>query len=255
MRVLWNCGRVLRTGTSPAGRVDSPWTTLTRCPPPVHTLAPLAHNPTGPTTDHSREQPDNPCATKPDSSICCQQRTHHRHTRPHVNAAGQRIRVRCTSLRGALVRKPMDSRLRGNDGSCRNHNRVDGIIPAFAGMTEEGLREIAVRTIIPAVAGMTEEGLREIAVRTIIPAVAGMTALAQSRSFPRRRESIRPIRTRMRASAVTAGTAQSSANGSRMLSRPAGPVTPDPLHRRWHAYALSAAIAAWYASRPTRRFQ
>ena len=28
------CGRVLRTGASPAGRVDSPWTTLTRCPPP-----------------------------------------------------------------------------------------------------------------------------------------------------------------------------------------------------------------------------
>ena len=25
------CGRVLRTGASPAGRVDSPWTTRTRC--------------------------------------------------------------------------------------------------------------------------------------------------------------------------------------------------------------------------------
>ena len=72
MRVLWNCGRVLRTGASPTGRVDRPWTTLTRCPPPAHTLAPLAHNPTGPTTDDSEEQPDNPCATKPDSSICCQ---------------------------------------------------------------------------------------------------------------------------------------------------------------------------------------
>ena len=33
------------TGASPAGRVDSPWTTLTRCPPPAHTLAPLAHKP------------------------------------------------------------------------------------------------------------------------------------------------------------------------------------------------------------------
>ena len=42
-RILWICGRVLRTGASPAGRVDSPWTTRTRCPPPAHTLAPLAH--------------------------------------------------------------------------------------------------------------------------------------------------------------------------------------------------------------------
>ena len=32
-RILWICGRVLRTGASPAGRVDSPWTTRTRCPP------------------------------------------------------------------------------------------------------------------------------------------------------------------------------------------------------------------------------
>ena len=30
--------------------------------------------------------------------------------------------------------KPMDSRLRGNDGSCRNHDRVEGIIPAKAGI-------------------------------------------------------------------------------------------------------------------------
>ena len=29
----------------------------------------------------------------------------------------------------------MNSRLCGNDGSCRNHGAVDGIIPAFAGMT------------------------------------------------------------------------------------------------------------------------
>ena len=42
-------------------------------------------------------------------------------------------------------------------------------IPAFAGMTEEGLRGDAVRTFIPASAGMTEEGLRAYAVRTIIP--------------------------------------------------------------------------------------
>ena len=46
-------------------------------------------------------------------------------------------------------------------------------IPAFAGMTEEGLRADAVRTIIPAFAGMTEEGLRADAVRTVIPAFAG----------------------------------------------------------------------------------
>ena len=36
-----------------------------RCPRAVHTLAPLAHNPTGSTTDDSKEQPD--------SSTCCQQ--------------------------------------------------------------------------------------------------------------------------------------------------------------------------------------
>ena len=40
---LWNCGRVLRTGTRPAGRGDSPWTTLPRCPPPAPTHVPLAH--------------------------------------------------------------------------------------------------------------------------------------------------------------------------------------------------------------------
>ena len=45
-RVLpWGCGRVLRTGARPAGRGDSPWTTLTRCPPPAPTRAPLAHEP------------------------------------------------------------------------------------------------------------------------------------------------------------------------------------------------------------------
>ena len=48
-------------------------------------------------------------------------------------------------------------------------------IPAFAGMTEEGLRADAVRTIIPAPAGMTVEGVPARAVRTIIPAPAGMT--------------------------------------------------------------------------------
>lgn len=47
---LWSCGRALRAGPSPAGRVDSPWTTASGCPPPAHTLGPLAHNSTGPTT-------------------------------------------------------------------------------------------------------------------------------------------------------------------------------------------------------------
>ena len=51
-------------------------------------------------------------------------------------------------------------------------------IPAFAGVTEEGLRSDAVRTIIPASAGVTEEGLRADAVRTIIPALEGMTESA-----------------------------------------------------------------------------
>ena len=49
-RVPRSCGRVLRTGARPSGRVDSPWTTLARCPPPAHTRAPLAHNSAGPTT-------------------------------------------------------------------------------------------------------------------------------------------------------------------------------------------------------------
>ena len=59
------------------------------------------------------------------------------------------IRVRCTSLRGAWVRKPMDSRLRGNDSNCilDRHSRDSGndaidkavvaataVIPAKAGI-------------------------------------------------------------------------------------------------------------------------
>ena len=56
-------------------------------------------------------------------------------------------------------------------------------IPAFAGMTEEGLRASAVRTIIPAFAGMTEESPRAGAVRTVIPV---KPALAKARSgYPR----------------------------------------------------------------------
>ena len=41
--VLWICGRALRTGANPAGRVDSPCATPGRCTPPDHTFAPLAH--------------------------------------------------------------------------------------------------------------------------------------------------------------------------------------------------------------------
>ena len=41
--VLWICGRALRTGANPAGRVDSPCATPWRCTGAVHTFAPLAH--------------------------------------------------------------------------------------------------------------------------------------------------------------------------------------------------------------------
>ena len=54
--------------------MDSPWTTPTRRPPPAHTLAPLAHKLHRTNNHRSRQdKPDNPCAIKPDSSICCQQ--------------------------------------------------------------------------------------------------------------------------------------------------------------------------------------
>ena len=46
-------------------------------------------------------------------------------------------------------------------------------IPAFAGMTEEGVPAVAVRTLIPAFAGMTEEGVPGRAVRTLTPAFRG----------------------------------------------------------------------------------
>ena len=48
---------------------------------------------------------------------------------------------------------------------------------------------------IPAFAGMTEEGVPGCAVRTVTPAFAGMTGNSQGdtpQSFPRRRESMRP---------------------------------------------------------------
>ena len=66
-------------------------------------------------------------------------------------------------------------------------------IPAFAGMTEEGVPGCAVRTFIPAFAGMTVGGLRAYVVRTIVPAFAGMTSVAAAgtmsmTSFPLARE-------------------------------------------------------------------
>ena len=54
----------------------SPWTTLARCPPPrPHSRA---SRPQAPQDDQQprifkKNKPDNPCALKPDSSICCQQ--------------------------------------------------------------------------------------------------------------------------------------------------------------------------------------
>ena len=53
----------------------------------------------------------------------------------------------------------MDSRIRGNDGSCINHSHVDGIIPACAGMMVEGVPVGAVRIVIPDFAGMMEDTL------------------------------------------------------------------------------------------------
>ena len=52
-------------------------------------------------------------------------------TRPGrpIHAGRARIRVRFTSLRGTLVRIPMDSRLRGNDINC-----ILAVIPAKAGI-------------------------------------------------------------------------------------------------------------------------
>ena len=51
---------------------------------------------------------------------------------------------------------------------------------------------------IPAFAGMTVRRDNRIGVDGIIPAFAGMTVKMQLMSFPRRRESIRPIRTQKR---------------------------------------------------------
>ena len=98
-------------------------------------------------------------------------------------------RAGCCAARASLRR--VGSGRRGPSGRPRHGPRASGTpackvrrhpcsdkalwIPAFAGMTEEGLRVYVVRTITPACAGVTEEGLRVYAVRTITPACAGMT--------------------------------------------------------------------------------
>ena len=55
-----------------------------------------------------------------------------------------RIRVRCTSRRGASVRRPMDSRLRGNDIDC-----TLVVIPAIAGVIVRTGYARRPRTVIP----------------------------------------------------------------------------------------------------------
>ena len=103
---------------------------------------------------------------------------------------------------------------------------------------------------------MTGRGLRADAVRTIIPAFAGMTAKMQLMSFPRRRESMRPVRTRMRVRVPSAlPFARASALDGRGFSRPerfavpappaahscSGPSPPVRARRAPRAPALSAA--------------
>ena len=62
----------------PARALRTVWTARGQRARIAHRLPTLSRlsptNSTGPTTNGSREQPDNPCATKPDSSICCQHR-------------------------------------------------------------------------------------------------------------------------------------------------------------------------------------
>ena len=66
--VLWICGRVLRTGTSPAGRVDKPVDNAHALPTALPTLSRLS-----PTSSTGRPTTTNFKTKKPDSSICCQQ--------------------------------------------------------------------------------------------------------------------------------------------------------------------------------------
>ena len=70
---LWICGRVLRTGASPAGRVDKTVDNAGALPTALPTLSRLSPTSSPGTTTTNPGKPDNPCATKPDSSICCQQ--------------------------------------------------------------------------------------------------------------------------------------------------------------------------------------
>ena len=73
--VLWICGRVLRTGASPAGRVDKTVDNAGALPTALPTLSRLSPTSSPGTTTTDPGKTDNPCATKPDSSICCQHAT------------------------------------------------------------------------------------------------------------------------------------------------------------------------------------
>ena len=77
------------------------------------------------------------------------QRANFTDSRQDRPAAEERIRVRFTRLRGAWVRKPMDSRLRGNSINC-----VFAVIPAKAGMIVRTVYARRPPTVIPAKAGI-----------------------------------------------------------------------------------------------------
>ena len=86
------CGRVLRTGASPAGRVDKTVDNAGALPPALPTLSRLSPtSSTGPTI--GPEKPDNPCATKPDRSICCQ----------HPRVRGNPHRATITGMDAAII--------------------------------------------------------------------------------------------------------------------------------------------------------
>ena len=98
---LWICGRVLRTGARPSGRVDSPWTTRSaespstgrsaaRCPPAAHTRAPLAHNPTARQQVFSSRKRERPEPQKGDISTL--------EKRGHFNFALTRYAIRLSDL-------------------------------------------------------------------------------------------------------------------------------------------------------------
>ena len=84
-RILWICGRVLRTGASPAGRVDTP---VDNAPalPTLSRLSPTSS--TGPTTgDSQRTTPHNPSPRLPPPTVSRQ------HSAPHSNRSQYRPRA------------------------------------------------------------------------------------------------------------------------------------------------------------------